>query len=296
MLNAFMSAALAMTEQKGEDNTIAYHGDGVREFNNFMQYAFTDAMRSVEKIRPDFKVKTPIVETKPVEAKIGTKEGLKRKQRYEVYEGELNPATNEIKSKYVGTVRAAKIAKNNDTTSVARAMTSKFATVFQKKPIQPHMFIEQKNDKTTSLYLDMSSGGGTSIYAFGLQNMNFITRYSLSGSLMMDLCLMRYNDISSNYDYYNYSYSEISKTSTSYYLRLGYAFGINLFHPNIKFSPFGMGGIGQSSEGLDSFYSYGGKLSYSLSTAWQIYFKTETITAKGVDAESTLGGGIQYSF
>lgn len=304
MINAFTTFGLAMTENSNNPSNIRYTGDGVAEFNNFMQYAYQTGMQAIEQFRPDFIVKTAINSVKPVAAKIGVKEGLKRKQRYDVYVGSYNEKKDIVESKYVGTVRAAKIANNTDISS-GKSMTSEFVTIYQKQSIQPYMTIQQKNDKQISLFADFIASSGNGIFSVGIENLNFITKNSFSGSLLMDLVLS-----SNKGDYYKGIYDEyIYMENISFLVRLGYSLGINLFHPNLKLSTFLNGGFGacsfshltytgywESYSYIDATYSYGLKLGYNFTNSIQLYYKIEKFsTAWATNIPFCSGFGLKYS-
>jgi hypothetical protein len=70
----------------------------------------------VEKVIPKFKIRANIINTKPIEAKIGRKEGLKTDQRYFVYQDKMNKS-GEIKSKRMGVVRVKHVADNREVSS-----------------------------------------------------------------------------------------------------------------------------------------------------------------------------------
>lgn len=73
---------------------------------------FEDLMTIIGKKVADFQVKTPVVSTSPVRAKIGTKEGVRIDKRFAVMEYRQDKNGNEY-AKRIATVRANKIADNN---------------------------------------------------------------------------------------------------------------------------------------------------------------------------------------
>lgn len=288
MLNAFATFSLALTENSNNPTYISYNGDGVNEFNEFMGNAYITGMQAIEKKRPDFIVKTAISSVKPVQAKIGVKESLRKKQKYDVYVGKYNEKTDSIESKYVGSIRAAKIVDNTDTIN-GKSLTSKFATIYQKREFQPFMTIQQKNDKQIGWYYDMCFNDFGGDYTLGMETLNFITPSGFSGALSMDANLLAF------------SVAELG----SFYLRLGYNFGFNLVHPNIKITPFLTGGMGVIAGGgessLDLSFSWGTKLSYNLSEPFQLYLKLEKesslyLSSYDVSLPAYIGAGLKYSF
>jgi hypothetical protein len=58
------------------------------------------------------KVKTPIISTGPITAKIGTKEGLRIDDRFEVFENRMSEKTGEKSATRMGYVRVAKVGEN----------------------------------------------------------------------------------------------------------------------------------------------------------------------------------------
>ncbi len=70
----------------------------------------------VEKVLPKFKIRANLINTNPIEAKIGLKEGLIVDQRYFVYEDKMNKS-GKIKSKRKGVVRVKHVVDNREVSS-----------------------------------------------------------------------------------------------------------------------------------------------------------------------------------
>lgn len=302
---------------------VEYKGDGIAEFSLFAERAMSVAMESVENLKDDFKVKTAITSRSPIRAKIGTKEGLKKKQMYEVYEGVFNSETKEITSKKVGIVRSTKVV-NNKRVADGNSPESKFMIIQQKKKITPYMFIQQKNDKKISVNLDFVLGDNFTHFSIGMNALTFATTSSIYGNLSMDMSFTG-NKINSytyyeelRYSYYGgYYWATVSDYSTesnfSGCLRLGYSLGFNVFNPNLKLEVFGTGGIGfstyspyvetvnentgESAAGFnEAILSYGAKLIYNVKYPIQIYLKQENVTLVSSDTYVAVGLGVQYHF
>ena len=91
----------------------------------------------------DFKVKATVCNTKPLSAKIGTKEDLRRDDRYFVYEIELDANNNQVK-KRKGVARAVLVSDNK---GVATGSTT--PSTFQQqggRSLYEGMLIEAKRD------------------------------------------------------------------------------------------------------------------------------------------------------
>lgn len=297
-----------------------YQGTGEPEFKEFIDRAYVQAMLSLEAKRPDFKVKSLIQGIHPVIARIGLKEGLKKKQMYKVYEMILNEKTGIVKPKEVASLLATKVVNNSKnlvTDSLSRKLYSKFTIFQQYGKIEKGMYMEQKNHKNLSLYADVIVGDGLNLYSLGIEDLNFITTHGFSGSLLFDVCVSNNDASTTNYyydDYSNYSYAENStEKNTSACLRIGYAFGFNLFTPNLKVSPFGKVGYGFSSSNgnlvttdengnqtlqlNELTYSYGVKIGYNISAPLQLYLKYENVYLTSMsESKGGLGAGIKLSF
>lgn len=92
----------------------------------------------------DFKIKATVCSTDPLSAKIGTKEDLKRDDRYYVYEIEQDANNNQVK-KRKGVARAVLVSDNK---GIATGDTK--PSTFQQqggKNLYEGMLIEAKNDK-----------------------------------------------------------------------------------------------------------------------------------------------------
>jgi hypothetical protein len=101
----------------------------------------------------DFKVKTSIYSTKPLSAKIGTKENLKKCDRYFIYEIEMDANNNQIK-KRKGVARAVNVVDN---TGVATGDTK--PSTFQQqggRTVYEGMLLEAKKDIGTTVTLGYS--------------------------------------------------------------------------------------------------------------------------------------------
>ena len=142
---------------------------------------------------------------------------------------------------------------------------------------------------------------------FGMKNLNFMTTSSFSGSLLFDLWL------ANNKVYLDEDTPDAGEDNWSFGLRLGYAFGFNLFHPNIKLEPFATVGYGLSTYNLDNseassdesesgskwnevISSFGGNLVFNINYPLQVYLKGEGVfLASSGEVQPALGIGIRYT-
>ncbi|MFN5324398.1 MAG: hypothetical protein ACK5C5_05735 [Bacteroidota bacterium] len=109
---------------------------------DFLNNAVGDFERSVE----DFQVRAQIAKVKPIQLEIGKKEGLKRSDRYFVYESVQNEA-GEVASVRRGVIRAKKVIDNrqNITEFGKEVPTSVFYQTSGRR-LDEGMVAKQKND------------------------------------------------------------------------------------------------------------------------------------------------------
>jgi len=122
-----------------------------------LQNGISNNLSSVESNLEEFKVKTSIYSTHPIEAKIGKKEGLKTDHRYFVYEMEQDNG-GEIKANKKGVIRATKHIVDNRTVSTGQTKTSRFYQVAGGR-LDEGMLLQQRNDAGLALTLGGSIGG-----------------------------------------------------------------------------------------------------------------------------------------
>lgn len=111
--------------------------------NYIMERAYDDLLPSIEKLHTEWEVATYISRTRPIEAPIGTKEGLRNGQRYDVYE--YTQRGGKLESERKGIIRATKIVKNDREATGGVAPTSKFYQIAGWK-LQPGMTLKQNHD------------------------------------------------------------------------------------------------------------------------------------------------------
>jgi hypothetical protein len=144
----------------------------------------------IEKL-DQFAVKANIVNTKPIQSRIGRKEGLYVDQRYFVYQNRGDRKTGEIKkSKRMAVIRAKNVVDNRKLASDVPE-PSEFYQVAGRKIEKYSMFISQKNDIGVGLSAGLSSGAfdgpmvrlEANIAQFGKATGDFPTGLKLYGDL-----------------------------------------------------------------------------------------------------------------
>ncbi|MGE0019236.1 MAG: hypothetical protein AB7S72_06185 [Draconibacterium sp.] len=125
--------------------------------DNMVKKSIESILTTVENQDQNFRVKAMVSDVKPIRAKIGKKEGLKFDQRYFVMENRTN-GRGEITSKRVAVVKSMKVVDNRKVTS-GQSQPSAFYKIAGGKVDNYGMFLQQKNDVGTNLYLGTTSGG-----------------------------------------------------------------------------------------------------------------------------------------
>ena len=125
--------------------------------DNMVKMSMESILTTVENQDQNFRVKAMVSDVKPIRAKIGKKEGLKFDQRYFVMENRTN-GRDEVTSKRVAVVKSMKVVDNRKVTS-GQTQPSAFYKIAGGKVDNYGMFLQQKNDVGTNLYLGTTTGG-----------------------------------------------------------------------------------------------------------------------------------------
>lgn len=143
-----------------------------------IQLAYNNVMSKLENTIPAWQVAVSIVETHPLRAKIGMKEGLKNGQRFRAYSYAEDKDGNLVSEKR-GYLRATKVFDNR---SVATGSTepSEFYQISGVANIQEGWTIKQKND--LRLGVGLSPGLGLSAFQINL-DLDYLVRISQMGSI-----------------------------------------------------------------------------------------------------------------
>lgn len=141
-------------------------------FRRLAVQIFSGTTDRYEDMVPDFRVRTPIISTDPITAKIGLKEGLRLDQRYMVYENQMK--NGRLVSVRKGVVRAGLGIQDNRSENSGSTTPSRFYQVAGRR-LYPGMLMEQKNDLGISVLI------GSSLPVLGANRNVF--NFRLSGNL-----------------------------------------------------------------------------------------------------------------
>jgi hypothetical protein len=117
---------------------------------NFTQQVLTANLKKIE----DFKLKAAVFDSYPISSKIGTKEGVKKHERWAIYEIQLDITGKQVKKK-TGYARITKVA-NNDSISSGASPSSLFRQHGGKRTFSG-MLLEPKHGGIVGLGMGMMS-------------------------------------------------------------------------------------------------------------------------------------------
>ncbi len=299
-----MASAFLAVANKNQNNSSCGSSDD--ELRKFTADTYRQALQSLEEKQADLKVKTPIVSTCPIKAKIGEKEGVHRSQLFQISEYRADKYGNPKKHR-VAYVRATGVADNRYVADGSMA-TSKFTPISSRRRIRKGMDITQKNDHRMEYYLDYVGADNIMNVSTGLEYINFYLTGGFSGRMLFDLSFCGFD-----------ATPKAGADEFLFAFRLGYNLGFNIF-PNLSVHGFASVGLGFSSSGsvpetsssssgeepsiadyINEYpISYGATVNLSYFYPVTLYFKMETIgLLTGGDEylyPMALGGGIKIAF
>ncbi|MBK7212500.1 MAG: hypothetical protein IPH88_04195 [Bacteroidales bacterium] len=247
------------------------------------------ALFSIEKTLEEFRVKTVIFDTHPLQAKIGKKEGLKTDQRFFVYEMEQD-ASGKIVAKRKGVIRSTKHITDNRQMASGESKPSKFYQVAGSR-LDQGMLIQQRNDLGLALSLGIATGG-----IGGFDGRLDINVSKLLGGKMPSMIKLY---VEGGYDPQSFDFVGSSSTITyENFLRYGIGLGKEYcFAHYFKFQPYAGFGLEQitnkddAAQVLSTIYGHPGvifgvNLKHNIQFTWQwgIYMMNGSIT----DQENTV--------
>ncbi len=126
-------------------------------FTKFVNSGVVHTLYAFETKYEPFKVKTAVFAVRPVQAKIGRKEGLGTDQRFFIFENMMN-SKGEIEAKRQGVVYVKKVANNKIVATTADVPMSRFYQTAGRR-LEPGMTMQQRNDY--GIGLSMGAGGSS---------------------------------------------------------------------------------------------------------------------------------------
>lgn len=254
------------------------YGDAVRS-------AYNTAFYRSEKAVDQWNVTSSVISTRPIKAKIGTKEGLKNGQRFRVYKI-VEDRSGEIDSRPVGYVRATEVV-NNSRVATGDMDASSFYQI-AGFGIDEGMILKQKNDLKMGVTV---SGviGGYSPFEIGFEYLEHINTKGTSRYVMLNL---GFDAVSS---------SVIGQSVSYVVVGLGYGVAVRPVRP-VEIMPFIQFGCDVLSDGSSSssssstnkksgeWISWLAKAGARLS--WQVVYPVQIFAQ--VDAAARFAEGTKY--
>lgn len=121
--------------------------------------AYESVVFNLEKAIPAWQVAAPVIATKPIAAKIGTKEGLKNGDRYQAYSYKEDK-NGELVSVKQGMVRATVISKNSEV-ATGNTEPSFFYQISGAANVKEGYTLKQKNDLKLGATLSLGLAGSS---------------------------------------------------------------------------------------------------------------------------------------
>jgi len=224
--------------------------------NDSYNTLFFHAAKKLEK----FKVKKKVLNTRPIQAKIGTKESLKTDDKYFVYEYVWDETAEKALPKRKGVLRAKKVADNRE----ERSVQSTFYQIYGGS-IQEGMVLREKPDLGLSIIAgyEASGPGGMSI-ALKYRMSKYVGIPALYLTADIAFAAEDYSGyVDDNYTYLgNFENKEVSFTRFDF--GLGKGFQIARFFELVPFAAFGMITTEADDENDYSYYTLYAKPGVSL--------------------------------
>lgn len=158
-------------------------GSSSSSYAEAIRAAYSNAIHRSENSVDDWNVTSSVISTRPIKAKIGTKEGVKNGQRFQVHKI-VEDRKGNLDSKSVGYIRATDVA-NNSTVATGHTDASSFYQI-SGGSIDEGMILKQKND--LRLGVTVAGGfGGYSPIEIGVEYLEHINTKGTSRYVMLDL-------------------------------------------------------------------------------------------------------------
>ncbi|MFI3331124.1 MAG: hypothetical protein R3Y38_04905 [Rikenellaceae bacterium] len=204
-------------------------------FDSLVLNACYSALSLVEESFVDWKHDVTISNLKPIQARIGLKEGMRTGDRFKAYTFKESKRTGETKPKKVGYLRATQIGDNKKFL-VSSNTPSSFFQISGLKRVELGMMVEEADDLGVTFNATTSMGDGLTTFSVGADILVGATSFGANHYVLSELGY----DFLTHKDYMvdNY-FKDIFKF---YNFQVGYGFGYKPVR-YIEFMPFGTGGI-----------------------------------------------------
>ena len=116
-----------------------------------MSSSYSNLMETLEKSIDEWQVKATICDVHPLRSKIGTKEGVRNGDRYQVW-GYVADERGNVSSKKTGYVRATKIGNNARKTAAQKSDPTEFYQVGGYGTVEDGQVLQQSRDARLSVY------------------------------------------------------------------------------------------------------------------------------------------------
>jgi hypothetical protein len=255
-------------------------------------------LENLEENYGQFKVTTSIYKTWPIRAKIGTKEGLERDQRYFVYQM-TQDNNGKLVGKRKGVIRAKRV-NDNSYESTGQTQPSSFYQVAGGN-LKKGMTLQQKSDRGIALSFGISQG---SVGGIDIRFEGDLTRMSSKLPPMVKIFL------EGGFQPSTYDVADDYGGTTTYtnFWRYGFGFGKEFcFLRNFKLQPFAGVGLEEVSDEDDSKavlsslyvhpgFIFGINLKHNVQLTWQYsYYMMDFIIQNKDNKEVIVNGSSEWS-
>ncbi len=264
-----------------------------------MDDAYSSLMESLEKSIDDWQVKATLCDVHPLRSKIGTKEGVRNGDRYQVW-GYVADERGNVRSQRTGYVRATKIGNNAGKTAAQMSEPSEFYQVGGYGTVEDGQVLQQSRDARLSIY---------PYYKYSLSHMtdfNVGLDYLLSINTM-GMC--QYLFLNFGFDFgslgvfnksdYASPYTLDGKPITDFFfvnVSFGYGFGLHVSR-YVEFTPYvavGMDNV--SSSKMEKYYKDNEEMKKNLFTKSTGWFGDVGLRVNILPYPFQIFGIVDYSF
>ena len=273
--------------------------------------AYEDIVYKLEKTVNGWKSNAAVISTRPIAAKIGTKEGIKNGSRFQSYSYKEDRKGNLVSVKH-GMVRATVVA-NNSRVATGQTKPSYFYQISGVGKVKDGYILQQKND----LKLGVALTAGVNAIGFrGGLDMDYIAHIAKFGGIAYGMVNLGFNVYQSNEDLED----AFNKTLVDAQIGLGYGVPLTRF---VEITPFVTGGalldLNKSNDEESEYYSDDEEekpskiagyvaepgvriaatfqpLSIFVSAGYQAYFAAQEETMLDVNSGVFVKFGVKWTF